>query len=71
MGKPQKIIEHKTGVSIDAPPDKVWEVLVDLDHYSEWNPLFVHARGTVALGETLHIKTRLPVRILCGAPMML
>ncbi|KAF9167005.1 hypothetical protein DFQ26_006140 [Actinomortierella ambigua] len=69
MTKTQKTLENKTGISIQASPDKVWEVLVDLEHYEDWNPLFVKARGTLAEGEILQIKTRLPVRMFCGAPM--
>ncbi|KAF9977168.1 hypothetical protein BGZ73_006839, partial [Actinomortierella ambigua] len=69
MTKTKKTIENKTGISIQAPPDKVWEVLADLDGYTTWNPLFVKARGKLAEGETLQIKARFPVRMFCGAPM--
>jgi hypothetical protein len=49
-----------TAVEIDAPPARVWEVLVDLPAYGEWNPFIVEARGTVAAGETLSLRMVLP-----------
>ncbi|MGH9269850.1 MAG: SRPBCC family protein [Ilumatobacteraceae bacterium] len=42
-----------TEIDIEAPPEVVWEILVDLQRYPEWNPFLVSARGTVAVGETL------------------
>jgi hypothetical protein len=51
-----------TAVEIDAPPSRVWEVLVDLPAYSEWNPFIVGAEGKVAVGETLSLRMALPGR---------
>ena len=51
-----------TAVEIDAPPARVWEVLVDLPAYSEWNPFIVEASGTVAVGEELSLRMALPGR---------
>lgn len=42
-----------TEIEIDAPTDIVWDVLLDLDHYPEWNPFIVEADGTAAVGERL------------------
>ena len=49
-----------TAVEIDAPPARVWEVLVDLPAYREWNPFIVEAKGRVAEGETLSLRMALP-----------
>jgi hypothetical protein len=49
-----------TAVEIDAPPDRVWEVLVDLPAYPQWNPFIVQADGKVAVGETLSLRMALP-----------
>ena len=54
-----------TVAEIDAPPARVWSVLVDLPAYREWNPFIVEASGTVAVGETLTLRMALPGR----APM--
>jgi hypothetical protein len=51
-----------TSVEIDAPPARVWEVLVDLPAYAEWNPFIVEAAGRVAVGETLSLRMALPGR---------
>jgi hypothetical protein len=51
-----------TAVEIDAPPARVWSVLVDLPAYGEWNPFIVEASGTVAVGETLSLRMALPGR---------
>ena len=42
-----------TDIEIDAPPDAVWNILIDLGSYSEWNPFVVSSQGTVAVGEQL------------------
>ena len=51
-----------TVVEIDAPPARVWRVLVDLPAYREWNPFIVEATGMVAAGERLSLRMALPGR---------
>lgn len=34
--------EVKTEIRIQAPPDRVWSILVDFDAYGSWNP-FIHS----------------------------
>jgi hypothetical protein len=48
---PVFVIEHT--VEIDAPPDRVWRVLTDLEAYPDWNPYVVGISGGQALGDTL------------------
>lgn len=43
----------QTEITIDAAPEVVWDVLVDLDRYRDWNPFIVEASGTPAVGERL------------------
>ena len=45
--------ELHTEIDIDAAPEKVWQVLVDLDRYPEWNPFITSSVGTPEVGETL------------------
>jgi len=49
-----------TTVEIDASQARVWEVLVDLPAYSEWNPFIVEGSGSVAEGERLELRMALP-----------
>jgi hypothetical protein len=51
-----------TSVEIDAPPARVWRVLVDLPAYRDWNPFIVEAAGTVAVGNSLSLRMALPER---------
>jgi len=51
-----------TVTEIDAPPARVWNVLVDLPAYGEWNPFIVAAAGKVAVGEQLSLRMALPGR---------
>jgi hypothetical protein len=40
-----------TKITIDAPADVVWAILVDLDKYAEWNPLIISSKGKVEVGQ--------------------
>lgn len=35
---------------INAPPEKIWEVLMDTSKYADWNPVFVKVEGAYAEG---------------------
>ena len=45
-----------TEIHIDAPPERVWQVLRDLDAYPEWNPFVVRATGRAEVGERLTLR---------------
>ena len=51
-------IEHRIGVQ--APARVIWEVLADLDAWSDWNPLYTQALGRIAIGDTLVLTLNLP-----------
>ncbi len=46
-------------MEIDSPPEKVWEVLTDFSHYSDWNPFIREISGSLVEGSKLdiHIST--------------
>ncbi|MBW6473244.1 MAG: SRPBCC domain-containing protein [Anaerolineaceae bacterium] len=50
--------ENRNEIVINAPPEQVWQVLTDLEHYSEWNPLLYRGSGTVKLGETVVVDAK-------------
>ncbi len=45
---------------IPAPPEAVWEVLIDTQAYPQWNPVFVEVEGAYAMGETVMNRVRDP-----------
>jgi hypothetical protein len=51
-------IEHRLGVQ--ARPEDIWEVLYDLEHWKDWNPLYPSAAGTIRIGQTLDLTLALP-----------
>jgi hypothetical protein len=52
--------ELNTEIDIDASPETVWNVLTDLDHYSEWNPFITEASGDIAVGNKLTNRMQTP-----------
>jgi hypothetical protein len=47
--------ELRTEIRINAPAEKVWKILTDLDKYPEWNPFIHHAIGKAESGEKVDI----------------
>lgn len=43
----------RTEIFVDAPPERVWEVLIATDQYPEWNPVFVRVEGALEEGASL------------------
>ena len=61
-----------TEILIEAPPERVWAVLTDLDAYSEWNPFIERASGRVRVGERLQLRIRPPGKSAMGfSPVVL
>lgn len=54
MPKPT-VIEASS--EIDAPPERVWAILVDLARYGEWNPFTPRVDATLRIGDpvVLHV----------------
>ena len=52
--------EITSAITIAAPPERVWAVLTDLDHYSQWHPAFSSVTGQLTVGSTLTIATSSP-----------
>lgn len=52
-------MEIHTITTIDAPPDRVWDVLTDGAGWDRWNPMIRGLRGRLAEGETIRFGLRL------------
>ena len=52
--------EWRTEIVLQAPAERLWELLTDLAFYREWNPLFVQGEGKVMAGERLELTVQLP-----------
>ena len=44
-----------TEIEIDAPVEKVWDILMDFEHWSDWNPIIKAGSGKAALESELSI----------------
>jgi hypothetical protein len=47
--------EIYTEIEIHAPARKVWDVLVNFDHYADWNPFIQNISGQLSEGSQLHV----------------
>ena len=45
-------------ITIDRPPEEVWDILTDLEGFDSWNPFIVRAKGDVEPGAHLTITTK-------------
>lgn len=48
--------EIKTSITINAPKERVWEILTDFEKYPEWNPFVKSLEGEVKEGSKIRIK---------------
>ena len=51
-----------TEIAIEAPPSRVWEVLMDFPSYPRWNPFVTAIAGEAAEGSRLEVALTLPGR---------
>lgn len=57
-----------TVVDINAPGNRVWQVLTDLDGYRAWNPFLTSASGKVAPGNSITISAKVGNRTITFHP---
>lgn len=48
----------QTSIDIDAPPEQVWDVLVDVDRWHEWNPFADALTGELRVGNKVAVHMR-------------
>jgi hypothetical protein len=49
-----------TTISIAAPPETVWGMIVAFDKYHEWNPFILNGEGVPVVGSTLTLEMQPP-----------
>ena len=47
-------------IDIDAPAERVWQIVSDFARYADWNPFIVRASGEPRVGERLDITIAAP-----------
>jgi len=52
------MVEVRETIEIDAPPERVWDVLLDFESYPQWNPMFPKLKGSRAVGSRLRGKLK-------------
>jgi hypothetical protein len=46
---------YEATASIKATPDRIWALLTDASHYTDWNTTVERVEGTIAPGETIKV----------------
>ena len=57
------MIQAEAKVLIDAPIERVWEVMIDVGAYREWNPFIVDvetAAGAPVVGKAMRLTAARP-----------
>jgi hypothetical protein len=57
------VASYRSEVLVDASPEQVWEVLVDLPRYGEWNPFTIAVRSKLEVGASVDMDVRLNGRV--------
>jgi hypothetical protein len=52
--------EIQSSVEIESTPERVWEILTDVDAYPDWNPFIRRLTGTLELGARLEVRIEPP-----------
>jgi hypothetical protein len=57
-GAPLHIV-HASESRINASAEKVWQVIMDLESYPEWNPYTIHMESTLKVGDAMNMKVKM------------
>jgi hypothetical protein len=47
-------------IDINATPERVWQVLTDLNGHADWDPFITHAAGDISVGEKISVTIEPP-----------
>jgi uncharacterized protein YndB with AHSA1/START domain len=51
-------MEYAVGVTIQAPPDRVWSLLTRAEEFPRWNSTVESVEGRIAEGETIKVRAK-------------
>jgi alpha-tubulin suppressor-like RCC1 family protein len=51
-GGPLHVLHHSEA-TINAPPELIWDIILDLDSYPEWNPYTIAMQSTLKVGDAM------------------
>jgi hypothetical protein len=52
------IVEHK--VDIQVPAAFIWQMLEDVNSWSQWNPIYLKASGSIGTGDAIDMSVAIP-----------
>ena len=52
-------MEVAVGITIQAPPAKIWALLTNADDFPRWNSTIESIQGKIAPGETIHLHAKI------------
>ncbi len=52
--------EIRTAIKIDAPTERVWQILMDFASYPQWNPFLCQITGEAQVGARLDVQIQPP-----------
>ena len=56
------MLAFESEIVINAPADKIWSVLTDVQNFPEWEPNVTKVEGKAALGEEITVHTKFSER---------
>lgn len=57
-GAPLHVV-HASEARIAASSEKVWQIIMDLESYPEWNPYTIHMESTLKVGDAMNMKVKM------------
>ena len=66
-----RTVRVEVGLEIAASAEDVWQVLVDIGRYSQWNPFIREAAGVPEVGRRVTVRPRTSIGVLAFHPTVI
>ena len=53
------MLEYRATITIQAPADRIWQILTHAPDYPQWDPSAIRIEGTIAAGQKITAYTKL------------